>query len=195
MARYATVAGLVALLVLSLAAGARAGFVDGSFGCTFPDESNPTSPPGYSWSFDYGQPALTLGTLSTDMNADRLAMCIQAANTDPTFLVSETVTNSSGVAWTGYRLVLSGDPAVTFVPPASSDTFGSAVVTPYEIDYTAPSSVPSGTSVNLAFQINVANPGLFSWTMTQQPLPEPATVALMGIGGVGLLMMRRRSRV
>jgi hypothetical protein len=192
MSRYAA-ALLVISLVLSLAAVARASLVDGSFTCTFPDEPDPLHPAGYSWSYDYTSSVLTLTTLASDMGADRLAMSATTTS-DPAFLVNETVTNNSGVTWTGYRLTLSGDAGVTFTGDASSSKFATAAVSPAEIDFSAPLPVADGESVGLSFNVNIAGTGLFSWSMTQQPTPEPATLALLGIGGAGVVFLRNRRR-
>jgi len=110
---------------------------------------------------------------------------------DPVMHITKDVENSSGVAWSGYTVSLEGTGA-EFVGAATSSHFGAGVVTPSLITYTAPDPVAPGEILTLGFDINVDISGLFSFTMTQTPLPEPATLAFFGLGSLGLVAMRRR---
>jgi len=194
MFRYAATALLAITLVLSFSAGARAGFIDGSFNCTFADESDQEYLLYHTWSFNYTSNTLDLHELNiASMGTDHVTMSVTTDNVDPTFTVGETVQNNSGVTWTDYHLYLPSGGPITFTGGAAS-SFSGVTVTPYQIDFIAQSgeTVPDGSTFAAGFSVNVPSSGLFSWTLTQQPSPEPATMALLAMGGIGLLVVRRR---
>jgi len=112
---------------------------------------------------------------------------------DPTMHITKQVENSSGVIWTEYTIELSGT-GVTFVAgSAASSHFLTAIdETPNFIRYKAPSAVLPGQTVTFDFDVNVATTGYFGFTLTQTPIPEPATLAFIGLGGIVVLAMRRR---
>jgi hypothetical protein len=162
---------------------AHAGVVD--FQCTFPQDPQQSY---HIWAFDDQNLELTLTEAINGAGADQVIMS-GGADGDPTFHVIKEVENQTGVTWTGYELHLSGA-GVSFVPPAGSSHFLTSNVTANLIEYFSPNPVPNGDTVVLDFYINLSESGLFSFTLTQIPIPEPATLGLLALGG--LLLRRRR---
>jgi len=177
---------VAAVAVVISCASAQAGFVQGTFWCEFPDDPNQVN---HDWTFDYGLEELTLGEAIPAVGPDSVIMSGET-NMDPTFHVLKDVQNLSGVEWTGYILTLSGID-VSFQGPAGSTRFSTVDVSPNMIEFYAPNPVPHGDSVTLDFYINVASTGLFQFTVTQNPVPEPATLGLLAVGGLAMLRRRR----
>jgi hypothetical protein len=181
---------LVVLVVLFLSSASFAGFVSGTFLCTFPDDPTGTN---HTWSFDYNPTDYFLSLEETieAMGIDQVNM--SATNDDdPTFRVTKYVTNETTVAWTSYELTLNGT-GPTFTDTPSSDLFSSAVISNggLKITYSG-GTVNPGDEVQLNFK--VLSPAVNdSWTtcLTQNPIPEPATLAILGLGGMALLRKRR----
>jgi hypothetical protein len=188
---------LGAILVLVVVCGpAQAGFVEGTFNCTFnPDPAAAQ----HQWTFNILPQAtadgctgkLELSEKIYQLGYDTVTMS-GATNSDPTFNVIKTVQNNTGFTWTGYELILPATDAATFVGTPWSNVFGSYTMVPKKVVFSAPLSVPNGGSVTLSVNINIPDSGPFGFTLTQNPVPEPATVAFLAIGS--LVAFRRFKR-
>jgi MYXO-CTERM domain-containing protein len=115
-------------------------------------------------------------------------------DSDGVFRVDEWVENDVGPTWTGFELDLSspGNSAffdyVTYPTWTGSDLFASYVGQPQTLTFDS-GIVAIGDTVEMRFCINAPSMGLSSITVTQTPIPEPAMITLLGLGG---LMLRRR---
>jgi hypothetical protein len=110
------------------------------------------------------------------------------------FTVTMTATNQSGITWTGYTLTLDPSQQASFVEGIAGSTRFKTVEYPdvWTITFLAPEAVPHGGVVTLWFDISIPEPGPYTFTLTQNPIPEPATALFLGFGALALLSARKR---
>jgi len=117
------------------------------------------------------------------------------AEADAPFSVSLIAANNTGTPWTGCTIVSDLAGVATFVPGSGQSTDFQNVT---DVDATtmlfeAPSDVPPGGLVGFGFEMQIPTPGLVTFTQTLTPIPEPATVALLGLGTLVLAIRRKRA--
>ena len=115
---------------------------------------------------------------------------IGAADVDPFIHIIKQINNDSGFAWTDYHIQISGQGAAYIPGSATSDRFSTVVENGNNIDFFSPLIVPVNDSVTLGFDIQVAS-GTFSFSISQTPTPEPATIGLLGLGALTILRKKR----
>ena len=120
--------------------------------------------------------------LATDITAE--------AHSD--FGITATVSNMSNITWTGYVLSLDPQGEATFVQgTANSTVFGTTHYPDlWTIEFLAPEPVLPGQTVTLRFDIRIPDNGAYTFTLTQSPIPEPATAILFLFGS--LIALRQR---
>jgi len=183
---------LLAVAVLAMCALAQAGFVPtdpngAGFQCTFDDD--PTQQ-FHTWTFTVdedgsGDLILEENYKITYPGTDSVNMFGQT-DSDPIVRITKYVTNETNAAWTGYTLTLNNASAgVSFTGTPTSDGFDDAVIAGNVITFSG-GTVAVGEEVALNFRILVENSGSFGWCVTQMAIPEPATLAMLGLGAVVL---------
>ena len=115
--------------------------------------------------------------------------------TECEFTVSSTPTNDTSFTWTAYTIELDPAEPATFVPGSGSSSVFSTVtdIDEWTMRFDAPSAVLPGESVTFTMQICVSDPAPHTFSLTHTPIPEPATVALLGIGALALVVKRKTS--
>ena len=139
----------------------------------------------YNWS-----PSGVVMTQSISGGAVGVTMSAEAHST---FTITTTATNESDITWTGYVLTLDPAGSATFVDGSAGSTkFNTKLYPdPYTIEFWEPDVVLPTQVVTLQFDVSIPDDGTYTFTLTQNPIPEPASILLLGLGG---LMLRRRFR-
>lgn len=118
---------------------------------------------------------------------------IMTADADSTSTVVSIITNETGFIWTGYILTLATEGSATFVEgTAGSTKFATALyLDPRRLEFWNGAVLP-GKVVTFQFDVSFPDGPPYTYTLTHQPVPEPATLALLGLGALVLVAGRRK---
>jgi hypothetical protein len=123
-----------------------------------------------------------------------------AGATYSTFSIHLVAMNDLGWTWTGYELKLSDTGSADFVPgsyscadfcePVKDGGLPHPILLTFERSPGDP-GVLDGESAHFYFDVRVLGAGSHTFELTQTPIPEPATLALLGIGALTLVTRRK----
>ncbi len=113
-----------------------------------------------------------------------------SAEAQSTFNITTTTTNQT---WTGYILFLEPQSDATFVEGTAESTKSNTVPYPnaWTIEFRAPQEVLPGGVVTLEFDLSIPDDEIYTFALTQQPIPEPTTIVILGLGSLYLLRKRK----
>lgn len=115
--------------------------------------------------------------------------CSGTTDTDPSLHITKTVLNDSSLDWTGYQIDVSGANVSYVAHSAACDAFTAISESGNHLTFSG-ATVAIGHSVTFDFDVTLGT-GTFGLDIHQTPVPEPATLSLLGLGLMGLLRRRR----
>jgi hypothetical protein len=140
----------------------------------------------YSWSYS--------GAVVTQSISDTIPLNVaMTAEADSTFTIVSTTTNETGYPWTGYIITLDPTEAAKFVEGTAGSIAFSTVLypDPYRLEFWDGQVLPGKLAV-FQFDISVPDGSPYTFRLTHQPIPEPATFALLGLGALVLVAGRKK---
>lgn len=136
----------------------------------------------------------SISVVSQEVSARAPLGVTKSTEGQSTFTV--TTTNESDFTWTGY--ILSLDPAgdAAFVEGTAGSTKFDTALYPdaWTIEFWAPEVVLPGQVVTLQFDVSIPQHEPYSYSLTQNPIPEPATLVLLAFGTALLLHKRHKGK-
>ncbi len=162
--------------------------------------------PAELWSFDYDLQVLTLTLSFNDIHVEphysspphflRVGGTIDSQSV---FNVTESILNETGVPLTGYSLYLGNTPGTwSDIVAGSVQATGSAQVYQHSLNYYEllwSEPIPHGGGFTIQFDVvnYLYNEDLFLFSLGEVVVPEPATIMLLGFGGlVGVRISKQR---
>ncbi|MHC4559550.1 MAG: PEP-CTERM sorting domain-containing protein [Planctomycetota bacterium] len=148
----------------------------------------------YSDTFNTWSPSGVIFTQAVS-GSDPVSITMTAeAHSD--FTYTTVLTNESNIIWTGYILSLDPGEAATFIEGTGGSTKFNTVLYPdvWTTEFWSPKEVLPGQVVALQVDINIPDDEPADYTISHNPIPEPATLVLLAFGGVLFRYKRSKDR-
>jgi len=156
------------------------------------------------WSFDYDSQVLTLtdfvyeiGIQPYIIHRERTVRVSGLMDSESTFTLVKNITNKTGVPLTGYEILLANT-ITTFnaIVEGSTQATGSPQIHqegPLAVELAWLEPIPDGGSFLIQFDVfsSMIPSGGYSFGLNYTAIPEPATITLLGLGGLTLLRNRK----
>jgi hypothetical protein len=182
--------GLVAALVIAACSlTAHAGNISNWTAMWIDNSALDMNQTSWSWM----EPVWTIDEYYVDSQLDEVIMqCGGTTDADPTITITKSIENDSSVDWTGFDLVIAGTNA-SYVAGSINVTSGQ-FATISEVGGNVSLSggtVTDGDTLDLSFDVLIPPSVNFTLDVTQTPVPEPASMSLLALGGLAALRRRR----
>ena len=184
----------VVVIITGFGNVAQSSLVNKSFDCNFPGDPHMYR---HEWNFNYGLAELTITETFVELGPDVAELSGETDSDSTTFSVIKKITNDTGITWTAYTLTLYDPMGEASFVEGSAGAVGSKFQTvaypdATTIEFSGDDPVLDKNLVQLQLDIIIPTAGVFELTLTQNPVPEPATIALFGLGA--LMLLRRAKR-
>ncbi len=186
------------LLLLLLSGSVPAGLVD--WNATWTNSSNLDGTQSWEWTDDF---SWSVNESFAAVGPAGFQCTGTFENADPIITITKTIENGSNFAWEAFVLEIDSSSNAAYVlnsatvlsPPHLGALFQSTSGTIDKVIFASPVAVGPGETLMISFDLLIPADTPFTIDVTQTPsedyIPEPATIGLLGLGAFAVLKRRR----